>query len=113
MVPALNCRKHDLDRQLEWLARTNASAIGVDCSTLPGAQRWREVKAALAYIRTVLPVAGLHVSGVSSADRVDDLAVVGRVVLYTARPASLDRTRQILDQNLRFCPGPEDPGVAC
>jgi len=78
-VPILNWyRKHDLDRQLTWLERTGAGAVGVDCSTLYGARRWREVRSALAYIRTVLPEAELHVYGASSADRVEDLALLDR-----------------------------------
>jgi hypothetical protein len=111
-VPTLNWyRKHDLDRQLAWLARTGAAAVGVDYSTLAGAQRWRELRSGLAYIRTVLPGVELHVYGASSADRVEDLAVFGRVVVYSARPAALARARQVLDQELRPKPGPDDPGV--
>src|SRR3984893_6331931 len=111
-VPILNWyRKHDLDRQLTWLERTGAGAVGVDCSTLYGARRWREVRSALAYIRTVLPGAKLHAYGASSADRVEDLALFDRVVIYPARPAALARARQILDKDLRPRSGPEDPGV--
>ncbi|PZR85316.1 MAG: hypothetical protein DLM67_26060, partial [Candidatus Nephthysia bennettiae] len=112
VVPTLNWyRKHDLDRQLIWLQRTRAAAVAVDCSTLPGAQRWRELRSALAYIRTVLPAVELHVYGVSSAERVEDLALFDRVVLYSARPAALARTRQILDGDLHPRCGPEDPGL--
>ncbi len=112
VVPILNWyRKHDLDRQLAWLERVGAGAVGVDCSTLYGARRWREVRSALAYIRTVLPGAELHVYGASSADRVEDLALFDRLVLYTARPGALARARQILDQDLRPHSGPEDPGL--
>jgi hypothetical protein len=112
VVPTLNWyRKHDLDRQLAWLERTGAAAVAVDCSTLQGAQRWREVKSALAYIRTVLPAAQLHIYGASSAERVQDLGGFAGLVLYSARPAALARTRQILDEDLQPCPGPEDPGL--
>jgi hypothetical protein len=112
VAPTLNWyRKHDLDRQLAWLERTGAAAVAVDCSTLPGARRWRELRSALAYIRTVLPSVELHVYGASSADRLEDLALFDRVVLYSARPAALARTRQVLDEELRPRPGPEDPGL--
>ncbi len=112
VVPTLNWyRRHDLDRQLSWLERTEAAAIAVDCSTLSGDRRWREVRSALAYIRTVLPHVELHLYGASSAERVEDLAAFDRVVLYSARPAALARTRQVLDEGLRPRPGPEDPGL--
>ncbi|PZS36620.1 MAG: hypothetical protein DLM58_01350 [Pseudonocardiales bacterium] len=112
VVPTLNWyRRQDLDRQLAWLEKTEAAAIAVDCSTLSGARRWREVRSALAYIRTVLPHVELHLYGASSADRVEDLVAFDRVVLYSARPAALARTRQILDEGLRPRPGPEDPGL--
>ena len=112
VVPTLNWyRKHDLDRQLAWLERTGAAAVGVDCSTLTGAGRWLELRSGLAYIRTVLPEVELHVYGASSADRVEDLALFGRVVLYSARPAALARARQVLDKELRPRPGPEHPGL--
>jgi hypothetical protein len=111
-VPILNWyRKHDLDRQLTWLERTGAGAVGVDCSTLYGARRWREVRSALAYIRTVLPAAELHVYGASSAERVDELVLFDRVVIYTARPAALTRGRQVLDEDLRPRSGSEDPAL--
>jgi hypothetical protein len=112
VVPTLNWyRKHDLDRQLAWLERTGAAAVALDCSTLAGTRRWRELRSALAYIRTVLPGVELHVYGASSADRVEDLALFGRIVIYSARPAALARTRQVLDEELRPRPGPEDPGL--
>jgi hypothetical protein len=112
VVPTLSWyRKVDLDRQLAWLARVGATAIAVDCSTLQGAQRWREVKSALAYIWSVLHGVELHVYGASSAERVEDLAAFDRVILHTARPAALARTRQILDDDLQPRPGPEDPGL--
>jgi hypothetical protein len=112
VAPTLNWyRKHDLDRQLAWLERTGAAAVAVDCSTLPGARRWRELRSGLAYTRTVLPSVELHVYGASSADRLEDLALFDRVVLYSARPAALARTRQVLDEELRPRPGPEDPGL--
>jgi hypothetical protein len=53
----------------------------------------------------------LHVYGTSAADRVGDLTVFDRVVLYTARPAALARARQVLDQDLRPRSGSEDPGL--
>jgi hypothetical protein len=112
VVPTLNWyRKHDLDRQLAWLERVGAAAIAVDCSTLSGARRWQEVRSALAYIRTVLPNVELHLYGASSADRVEDLVAFDRVVLYSARPAALARTRQVLDEDLRPRTGAEDPGL--
>src|SRR5207245_2667738 len=47
----------------------------------------------------------LHFYGASSAERVEDLAAFDQVVLYSARPAALARTRQILDEGLRPRPG--------
>ena len=67
-------RKYDRDRQLVWLQRSQATAAGIDCSTLYGARRWREVLSAIAYIRAVMPELELHVWGASSADRLRDLA---------------------------------------
>jgi hypothetical protein len=69
------------------------------------------VRSALAYIRTGLPHVELHLYGASSAERVEDLAAFDQVVLYSARPAALARTRQILDEGLRPRPGREDPAV--
>ena len=53
----------------------------------------------------------LHLYGVSSLERVEDLAVLNRLVLYSARPAALARARLILDEDLQPRPGPEDPGL--
>ena len=59
------------------------------------------MRSALAYIRTGPPHVELQLYGASSAERVEDLAAFDQVVLYSARPAALARTRQILDEGLR------------
>jgi hypothetical protein len=110
VVPTLHWfRRHDLDRQLRWARRCGATAVGIDCSTLPGRWRWLEVRAAMAYIRAALPGVRLHVQGPATADRLRDLARLRGVTVYTHRPAALARARRVLDENLRDQRGPDDP----
>lgn len=109
VVPTLHWyRRHDLDRQLRWARRCGATAIGIDCSTLPGRWRWLEVRAAMAYIRAALPGIRLHVQGPATADRLHDLARLRGVTTYTHRPAALARARRVLDEDLRDQRGPDD-----
>jgi hypothetical protein len=110
VVPTLHWfRRHDLDRQLRWARRCGATAVGIDCSTLPGRQRWLEVRAAMAYIRAALPGVRLHVQGPATAERLRDLVRLRAVTVYTHRPAALARARRVLDEHLRDQRGPDDP----
>jgi hypothetical protein len=110
VVPTLHWyRRHDLDRQLVWARRCGATAIGIDCSTLPGRWRWLEVRAAMAYIRAALPGVRLHVQGPATADRLQDLVRLRGVTVYSHRPAALARARRVLDEDLRDRRGPDDP----
>jgi hypothetical protein len=109
VVPTLHWyRRHDLDRQLRWARRCRPRALGIDCSTLPSRQRWLEVRAAMAYIRAALPDVRLHVQGPATAERLQDLAQLGGVTVYTRRPAALTRARRVLDRELHERPGPDD-----
>jgi hypothetical protein len=109
VIPTLHWhRRFDLDRQLRWARRSHVVAIGIDCSTLPGRSRWLEVRAAMVYVRAALPQVQLHVQGPSTRDRLEDLARLGGVTVYTSRPAALARARRVLDEDLRDRPGPDD-----
>jgi hypothetical protein len=110
VVPTLHWfRRNDLDRQLHWARRCGSTAIGIDCSTLPGRWRWLEVRAAMTYVRAALPGVQLHVQGPATAERLRDLARLRGVTVYTHRPAALARARRVLDEDLRDRRGPDDP----
>ncbi len=47
--------------------------------------------------------------GPATGDRLKDLARLGRITVYTHRPAALARVRRVLDTDLRDQPGPDDP----
>jgi hypothetical protein len=109
VVPTLHWyRRHDLDRQLRWARRCRAHALAVDCSTLPGRRHWLEVRAAMAYMRAALPGVQLHVQGPATKERLQDLARLGSITVYTRRPAALARARRLLDHDLRDRIGPDD-----
>ncbi len=101
---------HDLDRQLAWLERCGGREVAVDCSTLLGRERWLEVRAALLRIRDWLPDSILHVQGPASLSRLQDLAQLQPVVVYSSRLAGLARARRYLDYRLSEKRGPDDPG---
>jgi hypothetical protein len=108
-VPTLHWyRRHDLDRQLRWARCCGASALAIDCSTQPARRHWLEVRAAMTYMRAALPGVQLHVQGPATRERLQDLARLGSITVYTRRPAALARARRLLDHDLSERLGPDD-----